>query len=358
MPGFLHAKLYAPIGSKKKGLYLYPMKNLTYRFFFLALLLINTQTIAQAQKNTYNATLDDYAYRYPVNYLEVEQEGQKHKMAYMDVSPPVSFHNPQTVVLLHGKNFMGAYWQQTVHFLAGQGYRVVVPDQLGFGKSDKADVHYSFHQLAQHTRHLLEQLKIEKAVIVGHSMGGMLATRFALLYPEVTQKLVLENPIGLEDYRRMVPYKSLDEVYQDELKRTETSIRGYHKTYYTAWKPAYDEWVRIPVAQLRSADYPAVARVAAKTYAMIYEQPVVYEFSELEMPVMLAIGLDDRTVVGKAYITDEEERKKYGQYPLLGQQTAGAIPNARLLELTGVGHIPHIEAADQFHKALLEFLKQ
>ncbi|PVY41301.1 alpha/beta fold hydrolase [Pontibacter virosus] len=331
------------------------MKNYLYSILFF--LLVQVPVVAQSQQ-TYNATLSDYAYRYPVNYLEVEQEGQKYKMAYMDVSPPTSFKNPQTVVLLHGKNFLGAYWQQTMHFLAGQGFRVIVPDQLGFGKSDKAEVHYSFHQLAQHTRYLLDYLKISEAVMVGHSMGGMLATRFALMYPEVTAKLVLENPIGLEDYRRMVPYKSLEELYQEELKRTEAGIRDYHKTYYTSWKPAYDEWVRIPAAQLRSPDYPTVARVAAHTYAMIYEQPVVYEFSDLKMPVLLAIGLEDRTVVGKAYLKSEEERKKYGQYPQLGQQTAGAIPNARLLELTGVGHIPHIEAPDQFHKALLEFLKQ
>ncbi|MDX5418254.1 MAG: alpha/beta hydrolase [Hymenobacteraceae bacterium] len=311
-----------------------------------------------AQKQTYNATLNDYAYRYPVSYFEVEQEGKKYKMAYMDVAPPGNSPNSPTVILLHGKNFLGAYWQQTIDFLASNGYRVIAPDQLGFGKSDKAEVHYSFHQLAQHTRNLLDNLKIEKATVVGHSMGGMLATRFALMYPDLTQKVVLENPIGLEDYRLMVPFKNLDELYHEELKRTEQSIRNYHKTYYTSWKPAYDEWVRIPAGQLRSPDYPIVARVAALTYAMIYEQPVLYELSQLQMPVMLAIGLEDRTVVGKAYIRDEQDRKKYGQYQLLGQQTAGAIPNAKLLELPGVGHIPHLEAADQFHKALLEFLKQ
>lgn len=332
------------------------MKHYTLTWLFLLFSL--TGAPAEAQMQTYNATLNDYAYRYPVSYFEVEQEGRKYRMAYMDVAPPGNSPTAPTVVLLHGKNFLGAYWQQTVNFLAGSGYRVVVPDQLGFGKSDKAEVHYSFHQLAQHTRNLLDNLRIEKATVVGHSMGGMLATRFALMYPEFTQKVVLENPIGLEDYRLMVPFRNLEELYQEELRRTEESIRNYHKTYYTSWKPAYDEWVRIPAAQLRSPDYPAVALVAAHTYTMIYEQPVVYEFSQLQMPVMLAIGLEDRTVVGKGYIPDGQERKKYGQYQLLGQQTAGAIPNAKLLELPGVGHIPHLEATDQFHKALLEFLKQ
>ncbi|MHC2993215.1 alpha/beta hydrolase [Pontibacter sp. HJ8] len=315
------------------------------------------QLMAQEQP-TYNATLDDYAYLYPVSYFAVEQEGKKYRMAYMDIKPSLKVQNPQTVVLLHGKNFMGAYWAQTIRFLAGNGYRVVVPDQIGFGKSDKAAVNYSFHQLAQHTHELLRSLDIQQAVIVGHSMGGMLATRFALMYPEMTRKLVLENPIGLEDYRLMVPYKNQQELYQEELKRTEEDIRNYHKTYYTAWKPAYEEWVRVPAAQLRSPDYPVVARVSAQTYAMIYEQPVVYEFNQVKVPALVVIGQEDRTVVGKAYIQEEEKRKQFGQYPLLGQQTADAIPGAKLVELPGVGHIPHVEAPEQFHKVLLEFLKQ
>ena len=334
------------------------MKTYTFRALYLLLFFFSHFAVqAQQQQEIYNATLDDYAYRYPVSYFDIVQEGKKLRMAYMDVAPSNKVQNPQTVVLLHGKNFLGAYWSQTIRFLAGNGYRVVVPDQIGFGKSDKANVHYSFHQLAQNTRRLLESLKIDKAVVVGHSMGGMLATRFALLYPEMTQKLVLENPIGLEDYRLMVPYKNLDELYQEELKRTGKGIRAYHQTYYTSWKPAYDEWVRIPAAQLGSADYPVVARVAAQTYAMIYEQPVVYEFSKLQVPALLVIGQEDRTVVGKGYLK-EEEKKQYGQYPQLGQQTASAIPNAKLVEMPGVGHIPHLEATEQFHKTLLEFLKQ
>ena len=80
---------------------------------------------------------------------------------------------------------------------------MVAPDQIGFGKSSKADLHYSFHQLADNTKKLLEHLGIDQAVIVGHSMGGMLATRFALMFPGATSQLVLVDPIGLEDYRTL-----------------------------------------------------------------------------------------------------------------------------------------------------------
>ena len=89
--------------------------------------------------------------------------------------------------------------------LRPDGYRVVVPDQIGFGKSSKplADLH--FDELARNTASLLESLNIETVDVVAHSMGGMLATRFARSYPARVERMVLAAPIGLEDYRLYVP---------------------------------------------------------------------------------------------------------------------------------------------------------
>ncbi|MCX2741130.1 alpha/beta fold hydrolase [Pontibacter anaerobius] len=313
---------------------------------------------AQEVPNRLNATLDDYKYPYEVKYVEAEVEGQKYKMAYMDVAPAKQVQSPQAVLLLHGKNFMGAYWRQTIRFLSENGFRVIVPDQIGFGKSEKPEINYTFHQLAQNTQRLLQQLGVKQVAVVGHSMGGMLATRFALMYPDMTTKLVLENPIGLEDYRLFVPYKNLQELYQSELKQTAEGIRNYHQTYYTSWKPAYDEWVQVPAAQVNHPDFPKVAKISALTYSMIYQQPVVYEFGALKVPMLVVIGQEDRTIVGKGFIDDKQKLEEHGQYPQLGKQTAKAIPDAKLVELEKVGHIPHLEATQRFHVALLQFLKQ
>lgn len=324
----------------------------------LLLLLLTVACVAQAQHipTSLNATLDGYEYPYPVKYFDASVEGNTYKMAYMDVAPTKKVSNPQVIMLLHGKNFFGAYWGQTIKALSENGYRVIVPDQIGFGKSEKPEIYYNFHELAQNTYELLQQLGIQKVNVVGHSMGGMLATRFALLYPQVTTKLVLENPIGLEDYRLFVPFKTLDELYQVELKRTAESTQTYHKSYYTAWKPAYAEWVQVPAAQIGHPDYPQVAKASALTYAMIYQQPVVYEFDKLGMPALVVIGQEDRTIVGKGFIQDKQKLQQYGQYPELGKRTQKAIPNAKLMELPNVGHIPHLEATKQFHEALLKFL--
>jgi len=135
---------------------------------------------------------------YPVEFFPVQIERQDLRMAYRDVKPTAAA-NGRTVLLLHGKNFSGFYWERVIKLLTARGFRVVAPDQIGFGASSRPDIHYSFHQMAANTRALLDRLGIARVVVVGHSMGGMLAARFTLLYPGMVDKLVLEDPIGLED---------------------------------------------------------------------------------------------------------------------------------------------------------------
>jgi pimeloyl-ACP methyl ester carboxylesterase len=278
-------------------------------------------------------------------------------MAYMDVMPSGGGKGKgKSVLLLHGKNFSGAYWKDTIAFLTDNGYRVIAPDQIGFGKSSKPNIHYSFHALAANTKKLLDTLGIKEVTVVGHSMGGMLATRFTLLYPETATKLVLENPIGLEDYRKFVPYVSVDELYLNELKATAESIRNYHKTYFVNWLTEYGEYAELAVRQRLSGEYPRLAMSSALTYEMIYEQPVCHEFQQIKAKTLLVIGQSDRTVVGKARV--KKELLPYvGQYPELGRKTAKLIPGAKLAEIAKVGHIPHMEMKDRFHKAILLFLK-
>ncbi len=322
----------------------------------LVLLLWAAPAAAQATKppEALGIAMEGYPYPHPVRFLPLSLQGQDVRMAYMDVAP-TGKPNGRAVLLLHGKNFFGAYWRDTLRALSQAGYRVVVPDQVGFGKSSKPALDYSFHTLASNTKQLLDTLGIQKVVVVGHSMGGMLATRFARLFPDTTTHLVLENPIGLEDYRFFVPWRSTEDLYRDQLGATEESMRKYQKTYYVTWRPEYDEYVQVPFRQTLSAEYPRLAWVSAATEQMIYQQPVVHEFPLVRAPVLLVIGQEDRTVVGRGRVSPEV-LPKHGQYPELGKRTAKAFPNATLVELPNVGHIPHFEAPEKWHQALLGFL--
>lgn len=293
--------------------------------------------------------------RYPVQVFALRVEGQDLRMAYRDVAP-TGAANGKTVVLLHGKNFSGFYWEQTIAALTAQGYRVIAPDQLGFGMSSRPEIHYSFHQMAENTKALLDKLMVKHMVVVGHSMGGMLAVRMALMYPGMVDRLVLEDPIGLEDYRVLVPYVSLEDEYKTEMAQTYAKMLAYQKTYYPgAWKPEYEAYARDQASILGSPEYPRAAMAAALTYEMIYEQPVVYELGRIKQPTLIVIGLDDRTVVGKGLLPPELVNVA-GQYPELGKKTQAAIAGSELVEIKDCGHIPHIQKPEEFLRALSGFL--
>lgn len=320
-------------------------------------MIINHFSIAQNELIPLDKELSNVDYAYPVKTYNFESQGHQLKMAYIDEKP--NSYNGKVVLLLHGKIFNAAYWGQTIQSLLNEGFRVVAPDQIGFGKSSKPhDYQFSFHQLAYNTKAILDSLNIQKVFVLGHSMGGMLATRFALNFPEMTNKLILENPIGLEDYKILTKYITIDDSYQSELKNTAESYRKYQLTYYydNKWKPDYEPWLNLLAGWTLHPDYPIVAWNAAQTTDMIFTQPVVYEFNKLKCPTLLIIGTRDRTAIGKERAT-EEMKPKMGLYYELGKTTQKSIPNSKLVELDNVGHLPHIEAFERFIQPLIAFLK-
>lgn len=164
-------------------------------------------------------------------------------MCYMDVGDKDSTN---VIILLHGKNFSGFYWEQVARLLMNKGYRVIIPDQVGFGKSTKPSYYqYSFAQLALNTQSLLNSLKISHYKVVGHSMGDMLATTMVLNYAQSIEDLILINPIGLEPYLDYVEIKDPAFFYQNELNSTPEKIRNYQKENYSAgtWKPDYEHMI-------------------------------------------------------------------------------------------------------------------
>ncbi|MGK6341690.1 alpha/beta fold hydrolase [Chryseobacterium sp. DT-3] len=304
-----------------------------------------------------DAMLMEYQYPYEVHFIDLKSQNNNLKMAYMDVQPQRP--NGKTIMLLHGKNFNGAYWEKTAKDLSDKGFRVIIPDQIGFGKSSKPqNYQFSFSQLAENTKAILDKLEIDKTIVLGHSMGGMVAVRFALLYPEKIQKLILENPIGLEDYKTFAAYQTIDQAYQSELKNTAETYKAYQLKFYydNKWKDEYQPWLDLIAGWTLHKDYPQVAWDAALTSDMIYNQPVCYEFKNIKIPTLLIIGTRDRTAIGKDR-APKELQPKMGQYQELGKKAQREIADSKLIELENVGHLPHIEVYPKFFTALYDFIK-
>ena len=310
-----------------------------------------------AEVPSYGMELEGFDYPFPVEHHAFTSQGEALRMAYLDVAPATP--NGRTVVLLHGKNFCAATWESAIRALTGAGHRVIAPDQIGFCKSSKPEHYqYSFQQLAANTNALLESLGIERASIVGHSMGGMLATRYALMYPQRTEALMLVNPIGLEDWKALgVPWASVDANLAGELKTNFDSIKRYQQqVYYSGqWKPEYDRWVSMLAGLYAGPGKQRVAWNQALTTDMVFTQPVVHEFPQIREPTTLFIGQRDRTAIGRDRASPEL-RERLGDYPALGKRAAKTIPGATLVEFDDLGHSPQVEAPVRFEKALLEAL--
>ncbi len=324
----------------------------------IAFALLSGSALAQdAAVKPLDARLSGYGYPHEVKTFPFSDQGQDLEMAYMDVKPERA--GGRAVLLLHGKNFSGAYWEKTIDALAAQGFRVIVPDQIGFGKSSKpTGYQYSFHAFAARTKALLDELEVDKVSVVGHSMGGMVATRFALMYPAAAEKLVLVNPIGLEDWKRKVPYRTIDQNTAAEVKKKAEDVRNYMaKAYFDGqWKPEYEPLIAIQAGWLAGPDKETMARVSALTSDMVITQPVLYEFPDLKVPTLLIIGDRDRTAIGRD-AASPEVAATLGQYQNLGKQAAATIPGAELVEMPGLGHLPQFEDFEGYWKALDGFLK-
>jgi pimeloyl-ACP methyl ester carboxylesterase len=296
-------------------------------------------------------TSEDVPYPHPVSYLALTLYGQDVRMAFMDV-PPMGQPNGHTVLLLHGNNFAGFYWGGPIDALRKQGFRVVVPDQIGYGRSSKPIIPYNFHDMARNTRLVLQSLKIDKTMVVGHSMGGMLAARFATQYPDMTERLVLYNPIGLADPRFGRPWESTDEAYKRALPATYQTVRAGIMRYVAhneaAWNPEFEKYTRYRYAWTLSADWPRLAMVQTLLQQVQYLDPVVNDWEHIKAPTLVFGGAED-VLPGSAAIFKERM-----------QFVAQRIPNGRgrLHLIPGLGHVPHLEAPDKTYPPLLAFLNE
>jgi pimeloyl-ACP methyl ester carboxylesterase len=303
---------------------------------------------------SYGPELEGFDYPYPIQRFTFTSQRQSLQMAYLDVRPERA--NGQTAVLLHGKNFCAATWEPTIKDLVAAGYRVIAPDQIGFCKSSKPTAYqFTFKQLAGNTHELLGSLGIDKAVVVGHSTGGMLAAHYSLLYPKDVSHLVLVNPVGLEDWSaKGVPPISIDQWYARELKTNAVGIRAYEKsTYYAGkWEDRYERAVQMLARLNNGPGKQAVAWDSALIYDMIVTQPVLYRFPDISVPTLLMIGQKDTTAIAKDF-APPELRQKLGNYPDLGKAAAKAIPGARLIEFPDYGHAPQMTDPEGFDKALI-----
>jgi len=326
------------------------------RLVLLAALLAAPLTSFAQSHEPVGIALENWPYPYPLSYLDLTVQGQPLRQAYMDVAP-TGKANGRTALLFHGRNFPASYWKDVIAGLAADGYRVIATDQIGFGKSSKPDIPANLDQFARNNAQLLDNLKIDRVDLIAHSMGGMVAVRFVRSYPERVRKLVLEAPIGLEDYRFTVPPVTDQFLYDREYKLTAEEYRKFLKTGYSLDLPdsAIEEFVSLRMRLELSGEYPRWVTNFISSYQMIHDQPVVHEYPLVATPTLFVMGVNDHNAPGRPYTTPELG-KKMGFNTDNAKAIAKTMPDARVVAFEGVGHIPHMERPKEFREAVQEFL--
>ena len=320
------------------------------RCAILALLLVMVPFIAQAQTappasapenwGPISINLEEIDYPYPVSYMNFRIYNQDVRLAYMDIAP-TGRSNGRTVVLHHGGLYYGWYWEKQIAALTAQGYRVIVKDRLGWGKSSKPVIPYSINLWASNTARLMDHLNIKRAAVVGHSIGGQMVTRFAFLYPERTTHLVTINQVGLTDRRQGRGFDPLSgEVDANpDMEEVYDSLLRWGRENYVTWSPDYLKHMRIRFGNRLSGDWPRMAYVSRLAGQMRAMDTVVNDWRHIQTKTLVLGGEED-------YLSFADEAR----------HAAGQFPNGEVFLIPEVGHNPHEEAPELVNAELIRFL--
>jgi 3-oxoadipate enol-lactonase len=246
---------------------------------------------------------------------------------------------PRALVLLHGLHGHLNWWNWFQVAPLSQYYRVITMDQRGHGRSFKPAAGYSIEIMATDVRELLRRLQIERAHVMGASMGGMVALQFAVAWPEMLRSLVL-----VDSY----PY-------------TPDAIRG-----------ALGQWI----ADTEEKGYPGVMETFNDDYATALFSPDFWQRCP-ELPAYETRLVLDNLMPDAAFIGCCRAIQQFNVVDRLGEIAAPTLvvtsnegmayeeglrmyrrlPHAELWAPEGVGHSPHVEIPEQFNQRVLEFLR-
>lgn len=234
------------------------------------------------------------------------------------------------VIFLHGFPFDHTIWNPLVPLLQGE-LRLILADLRGFGRSPATDDVYAMRLLAEDIRHLMDRLNLEKAVLVGHSMGGYIALAFSQVYPSRLCGLGLVATQAAADpaERRQARYKTAELV----TRKGARVVAGDMVNRLTPKKELLK-----PIKNLILQAQPAAIVGALK--GMAERSDLTGSLSAISVPAVVIAGLADQLL------------------PLEKMQTlAQLLPKGWLVEVQGAGHMVMLEEPEQVAGALRQMIE-
>jgi pimeloyl-ACP methyl ester carboxylesterase len=242
------------------------------------------------------------------------------------------------LVLLQGFMASRPIWKWQIEAFAPH-YRVITMDNRDAGESDPEPATYTVAAMADDVAGLLDSLNIERATVLGHSMGGYIALAFAERHPARLDKLILVSTSALAGgaLGRPSPTYNRDRWIDDPVERT-------FQRYGAMTSPGYFDTRQ---DQLRAI--AETARGNRMTFeAMMRQSDSAFNSHDargalpnITAPTLVIHGTVDPTIPLSA-----------------GRRMADAIPGAQFVEFADVGHLPHLERTEEFNRIVLDFLAE
>ncbi|WP_040833093.1 4,5:9,10-diseco-3-hydroxy-5,9,17-trioxoandrosta-1(10),2-diene-4-oate hydrolase [Nocardia brevicatena] len=272
---------------------------------------------------------------------------------FAQVRPDLTLHyheagvgNGPTIVLLHGGGPGASSWSNFAHNIPvlAQDFHVIAVDQPGYGRSDKPTEHpqYFVHS-ASALKDLLNTLQItERVHLLGNSLGGGAAVRFALDYPDRAGKLVLMGPGGLStNLFAPDPTEGVKLLGKFNTEPTRENLEAFLRIMVFDQSLVTEELIEERFASASTPEALAATRAMGKSFAGAdFEKGMLWrEAYRLRQPVLLIWGREDRV------------------NPLDGALVAlKTIPRAQLHVFGGCGHWAQLEKFAEFNRLATDFL--
>ncbi|HYV07044.1 MAG TPA: alpha/beta fold hydrolase [Blastocatellia bacterium] len=237
------------------------------------------------------------------------------------------------VILLHGLGGDASNWASTIGPLS-QKYRVIVPDQIGFGKSDKPLINYRVGTLVDFLDGFYKELKLDRASLVGNSLGGWTVAAFAIAHPAKVDRLVLVDAAGFAITGALDPkvLNGLNPSTRDAVKQMLPLV--FYNTQMFASDIAVDSFF---ARRVGAGDGYTIQRFIDSISRG--EDVLDKRLGSVKAPTLVLWGRED------------------GLTPLaMGERFKKEISGSQLFIIEKCGHVPQLEKAAEFNTALIKFL--
>lgn len=238
----------------------------------------------------------------------------------------------ESLVLLHGLGGMADRWLPVIPFLS-EKFRVVAPDLVGYGYSDKPQVDYTPELFTKFVLDFVDELSLRKISIMGTSLGGQIAAECAAIGNQSVNKIVMVTPAGI--MKESTPV--LNAYTMAALYPTHETVKAAYEMMMGEKKEVREQTIDNFISNMSR---PNAKMVFLSTLLGLKNSPVITEKLRLiKIPVLIVWGSNDKMIPVK-----------------YAKEFASAIKNCNLVVMNGCGHTPYEERPDEFSKLVLDFL--